>query len=123
MTKSASVYGAAASAATCGKTAPSSVEYHRGIGVPLTKLGSARAAAILSIASATVVGGGAAKALTANPATPGDKPGAVPGVYASAKASVVSVSVEVMVMVSVEAFEHGANSAICIGDPDEFRQA
>jgi 6-pyruvoyltetrahydropterin/6-carboxytetrahydropterin synthase len=26
-------------------------------------------------------------------------------------------------LVSVEAFEHGANSAICIGDPDEFRQA
>ena len=24
-------------------------------------------------------------------------------------------------LVSVEAFEHGANSAICIGDPDEFR--
>ena len=26
-------------------------------------------------------------------------------------------------LVSVEAFEHGANSAICIGDPYEFRQA
>ena len=26
-------------------------------------------------------------------------------------------------LVSVEAFEHGANSAICIGDPNEFRQA
>ena len=26
-------------------------------------------------------------------------------------------------LVSVEAFEHGANSAICIGDPDEFRHA
>ena len=26
-------------------------------------------------------------------------------------------------LVSVEAFEHAANSAICIGDPNEFRQA